>query len=181
MSDNCSKIEIQSARSKILTFYPFRSAYHFSRETDLRNVVSQFPEGVVACSSSFVAGKEHVDSLLAHSAESWARYTFLAHNRSIDLLMRITCQRQISKAVDASGIRSSRDVALFGLANEVSQISFAETLMKSSGGSRDDSLLELDAKKIRFLKEFHSLPIWVETERIPQLLQEKSAILVFSK
>jgi tRNA threonylcarbamoyladenosine modification (KEOPS) complex Cgi121 subunit len=181
MSQDFSEVEIRAQNSKILTFCAFCRGYHFSHQTDLRKVVSQFPQGIVACSAFFVAGREHIDSLLVQTAEYWSRGFLVARNKSIDLLMRVTCQTQISKAIDASGIEKSRDVALFGLANNTCEIRFVESLITESGGIRNDRLLNLNPKKVRFLKEIHSLPAWLQSERIANLLQEKAAILVFSK
>ena len=178
MGEDFQRIEIGSKHFDA-AFLAFRRAYRFPKTSDLRNLATRLPQGSVVCSPSLIAGKSHLDSILEQAAEYWARGMFLARNKSIDLLMRLTCQSQISKALEASAIASCNNVALFGLVRDSTGIANSEKLMSELGEIRDDSLMDLNTNKIRFLHQFHSLPDWVEKEKIPQLLQEKSAILVF--
>ncbi len=181
MTDEFRKIDVRSRDLAKTTFLGFGRAYRFSRETDLREVARQLPEGISVCSPSFIAGGVHLESVLVQSAECWSRRIFLARNRSIDLLMRVTCQDQISKALQASAIGNCREVALFGLARDSSDVAVADGMIQKLGGVRDDRLLHLDSNKAQFLRHFHSLPSLVEDDKIPELLQEKSAILVFAR
>jgi tRNA threonylcarbamoyladenosine modification (KEOPS) complex Cgi121 subunit len=175
------RISIRSEDLKEATLLGFGRAYRFSKTKDLRKAVTGLPEGIAACSPSLIAGKRHLESVLIQSAEYWSRGIFLARNKSIDLLMRLTCQDQISRALQASAIDNCREVALIGLAKDDSDIAISERLMSKLGGIRDDSLMDLDSNKMKFLLRFHSLPSWIEQDKIPQLLQEKSAILVFQR
>jgi tRNA threonylcarbamoyladenosine modification (KEOPS) complex Cgi121 subunit len=163
------------------TVYGFGRAYEFPGKRDLRKITNQLPEGIVICSPSMIAGEDHLLSVLIQSAEYWNRRIFLAKNKSIDLLMRITCQNQISKAIEASGLESCDDVCLFGLARQPTDIFESERKIEELGGRRMDKLLDFDPKKERFLRQFHMLPSRIDRNRIPQLLQEKSAMLVFPK
>ncbi len=178
MGEDFQRIEIGS-KNFDATLLAFRRAYRLPKTSDLRNLATRLPQGSVVCSPSFIAGKSHLDSILELSAEYWVRGMFLARNKSIDLLMRLICQSQISKALEASGIDSCNNIALFGLVRDSADIVNSEKLLNELGGMRDDSLMDLNMNKIRFLLQFHLLPNWVEKEKIPQLLLEKSAILVF--
>jgi tRNA threonylcarbamoyladenosine modification (KEOPS) complex Cgi121 subunit len=157
----------------------FGRGYEFLETRNLQKMTSRLPEGSVISSPSIVAGKEHLYLILIQCAEYWNRGILLARNKSIDLLLRMTCQNQISKAIEASELQRRKDVALFGLVKEHTQIDLAERLILELGGKRNDSILDLDSKKLRFLLYFHSLPSWVDRKSLPELLQEKSAILVF--
>jgi tRNA threonylcarbamoyladenosine modification (KEOPS) complex Cgi121 subunit len=181
MSVDFWKIERLFELENETMFFAFESAYRLPKPMDLREFTTWLPEGVVVTSPYLIAGKDHIRSVIIQTAEHWVRGISLARNKSIDLLMKVTSQDQISKALRASGIDSCKEVALFGLTNNQEQIETSHNLIKRLGGLRDDTLLDLDFEKVAFLKGFHSLPSWIEKDSIPKLLQEKSALLVFSR
>jgi tRNA threonylcarbamoyladenosine modification (KEOPS) complex Cgi121 subunit len=179
LAEHVTQIRTASDQPNSSTFLGFGRAYEFPKRRDMRKITSRLPEGSVICSPSLIAGKSHLESVLIQSMESWSRGIFLARNRSIDLLLRMSCQNQISKAIQASALESCKTVALFGLALDDTMIEVSERLIRDLGGERNDTLLELDSKKVKFLRSFHTLPLSVDTNKIPELLQERSAILVF--
>lgn len=163
------------------SYYGFGRGYLFERPTDLTTISKSLPEGTAVCSSMFVAGIDHLEFVLRQAAEYWARGYFLARNRSIDLLMRITCQRQISRALEVSGVREISEVAVYGLSRGEASVSSSEEMLTELGAIRNDAKLELNPQKLSFLKKFHQLPEWVPRDRLALILQEKALGLVFEK
>lgn len=167
-------------KDKQISFFGFARGYKFQKRQDLRDTAKSLPEGIALCSARFVAGPTHVEWVLRQASESWVRDLFLARNRSIDLLMRLTCQRQISIALAASGIDSTSEIILLGLRSKFfSGLSIEQKLTELSA-QRYDKILDLDSRKMNFLKSFHSLPEWVTAAQIPFFLLEKSAGLVLA-
>jgi tRNA threonylcarbamoyladenosine modification (KEOPS) complex Cgi121 subunit len=158
--------------------------YALYREEDLRPLARMFPEGITLCSSELMAGKEHVREVLSQASEYWKRGQFLARNRSIDLLMRITCQSQISQATAASHLEKTNSVVFMGLVGERSEaldiLSKIDTAMEGRG-SRDDSLLEMNQKKAAYLRKLHRLPSSYPLTKLLVFLQEKSVLLSFER
>ncbi|MGI0091627.1 MAG: KEOPS complex subunit Cgi121 [Nitrososphaerales archaeon] len=163
--------------------YGFARAYKLGRYFDLREVSKKLSGGTVICSPSLLAGREHIEAILVQAKEYWSRNQFLARNKSIDLLMRATCKRQISEAVSASGISNVDRVALFGLIEKAESIDESESTLMSQVGTlkRRDELLLLDSQKVKFLKKFHGLPNWLERDQLLSMLRESSVTLIFSK
>jgi tRNA threonylcarbamoyladenosine modification (KEOPS) complex Cgi121 subunit len=144
------------------------------------DIANNLSEGVVGCAYAYVAGIRHITGILDQALEYWARRIYIARNRSIDLLMRITCQPQISNALLASKA-SSKAIAVFGASTDEINEQEAVTVMEKAGGKRDDSLLQLTSDKVKFLRRFHNIPAHVPRDQIADLLAEKSVLLVFSK
>lgn len=161
----------------------FARGYRLSKALDLSDFAKRLHEGVVVCNPWMIAGVEHLQSVFIQAEEYWQRKQPLARNRSIDLLMRVTCQRQISDAVKGSGISKIDKLALFGLVESEDSIDESVSLLQNQVGEikRSDSLLLLDKKKERYLKEFHNLPKSLSRNQLLVTLKEKSVLLAFSK
>jgi hypothetical protein len=102
----------------------------------------------------------------------------LANNKSIDLLMRISCQRQITKALAASGLGNVGEVIVFGLCKYGESLDTAEEKLVDLGGLLTDDIINLDSRRLNFLLKFHGFPNWITSSQLPDLLVEKSAGLV---
>jgi len=92
--------------------------------------------------------------------------------------MRISCQRQITKALTASGLSNVSEVVVFGLSKDKETLDIAEEKLVELGGIRNDDIINLDQKRLQFLTKFHGLPDWITSAQLPYLLVEKSAGLV---
>jgi tRNA threonylcarbamoyladenosine modification (KEOPS) complex Cgi121 subunit len=174
-------VEREDRKEEPTKFLGFGRGFRLPEKTDLRDFAKQLDEGIAICSSSYIAGETHIEAVLRQVAEYWARSIYLARNKSIDLLMRITCQGQISKALEASGLGKSKTVALFGITSSGRAIAQSENAITRLGAKREDFLLSLDKTKLGFLRKFHGLPSWVGPEDLPYLLSEKSVMLTFPK
>ena len=161
----------------------FMTAYKLNGIFDLRATAKSLPEGVVACDIALIAGPEHVEGVLNQAAEYWDRNETLAKNRSIDLLMRITCEKQIIEAVSASGLSRTGAVAIFGYVGNESHIEKSEEIIRTFARDSEakDELLSLGQERQNHLKEFHKLPVWLNRDQLLIALKEKSVLLIFAK
>ncbi|MCL4519120.1 MAG: hypothetical protein M1587_07985 [Thaumarchaeota archaeon] len=160
----------------------FAAGYGLREESDLTGFARNLPEGVTICSPLLVAGISHIEGILKQAAEYWNRKIQLARNKSIDLLMRISCRRQISEAVELSGLRKTSSLVAFGIVPTTKDVeSLLKELSAKLGAERSDSLIDLNQEKIKFLREVHSLPEWMNEDQISPILLERSVLLVFSK
>jgi tRNA threonylcarbamoyladenosine modification (KEOPS) complex Cgi121 subunit len=178
----CASIwRIQSAipeSKETESFIGFCFGYTFRTKKNLKDEAEKFPEGTVLCSSGLVAGKQHIEWILRQAAESWAAGSFLAKNKSIDLLIRISCQRQITKALQASALGQVSEVIAFGLPRFKQSQCLVESRLVELGAIRNDQVIDLDDKKVKYLLKFHRLPRWITPYQLPGFLLEKSASLV---
>jgi len=137
---------------------------------------------VVVCDTLNIAGLEHAEAILLQTREYWQRNQKLVRNGSIEILMRLSGKKQISEAVEASGIRETDSVALLGLANveEIPKlVEFFQTTFQNS--MQDLKLLDLDREKARRLKKAHGLLASLPDKKLLIALQELSVLLIFSK
>jgi tRNA threonylcarbamoyladenosine modification (KEOPS) complex Cgi121 subunit len=167
----------------VVDSFGFEMAYELCGTFDVRSASKMLPEGIVVCNPKLAAGKDHLRGILSQAKEYWQRNETLARNKSIELLMRITCQRQIADAVAASGISQTDAVAIFGFVKNESEINSAVDIIKSVAKDmkRNDNLLSLDNKKQKYLTTFHKLPRWISKDQLLVALKEKSVLLTLNK
>ena len=137
---------------------------------------------VQALDSSYVAGPKHLELILMQSLTAREKNVLYADKQEIDLLARVACDRQFSRALEKVGLRKGiRGIALVALGerSELERLS----LTLSELGEPDDDLLELTSEKRRFLTRFHKISqkqleaTRVETDPFPYVLAEKAALL----
>jgi tRNA threonylcarbamoyladenosine modification (KEOPS) complex Cgi121 subunit len=160
----------------------FGTAFSLDMYQDLTSLTRRIPDGVVVCDSRMIGGIEHLEHVLFQANDYWLRNAELARKKSIDLLMRITCQRQINDAIDLSKISRTDSFALFGMVKSIATLEklLQEVTTFSPRAKRNNALLELDREKVDFLKKVHKLPKALGKDRVLVALKEKSALLVFS-
>ncbi len=163
--------------------YGFAQAYKSETALDFIPLVRKLPEKIVLCSPNLIAGKEHVRRDLFQAAMYWGRGISLARNKSLDLLMRISCQSQIEKAIELSGISETDRIAIFGLAASPRVFEASVSLLENydSAIKRDDSFLELNFKKARFLRKLHNFPPSCSYEQLLVYLRERSVLLILDR
>jgi tRNA threonylcarbamoyladenosine modification (KEOPS) complex Cgi121 subunit len=149
----------------------------------LTTVAKEFPEGVVLCNPGRIAGIRHLEEILIQTREYWDRNLRIVRNGSLEILMRITCQGQISEAIDASQIADTEAVALLGLVASEKEIEASIERLYSICKSMmsDNSLLELTKEKAMKLRQFHRLPSSLTFDKLQTALQERSILLIFSR
>ena len=163
--------------------FGFAVGFRLSMTTDVSQFAKQVPQSVVLCTPRIIAGNQHVFPILSQSHESAKRGILLARNRSIDLLMRITCRSQISEAIIVSEISKTDRLAIFGFVKDESEIDAIHSRLRDQFGEieRKDSLLLLTKEKAKFLKQLHKLPSWLNDDQLFVALKERSALLVLDR
>jgi tRNA threonylcarbamoyladenosine modification (KEOPS) complex Cgi121 subunit len=161
----------------------FAAAFQLSEKTDLTTFAKTLPEGVVLCDTKIIAGISHIEAILLQTREYWRRKQKLVRNGSIEILMRLSGQGQISEALEVSGIKDSASVAFLGLANNEKDIENLLNKFRTNFPTalQNQSLLKLDRKKASFLKRIYKLPRSFTYELLVIALQERSVLLIFSK
>ncbi|HXQ92850.1 MAG TPA: KEOPS complex subunit Cgi121, partial [Nitrososphaerales archaeon] len=161
----------------------FAIAFDLGRRYDLTAVAKEFPEGVVLCNPGLIAGIGHLEEILLQTKEYWDRNQRIVRNGSLEILMRITCQRQISEAIVASQIADTETVALLGFVASENEIEASIERLYSACKSivTDNSLLDLTREKASKLRRFHRLPSSLPLDKLQTALQERSILLIFSK
>lgn len=154
-----------------------------TKKQDLTSFAKTLPEGVVICDPALIAGVEHVEAVLLHTREYWRRNERIAKNGSIEILMRLTGKSQISEALEASGIRKAKSVAMLGLVSseEAAEEILARLTSTFKSAVIDRRLIDLDPAKSGRLKKFHGLPDTLSDQELQIALEEKSVLLIFSR
>jgi len=159
----------------------FATAFKLEDKVDLTAFAKSLPEGVVLCNPKIVAGISHIEAILLQTREYWLRNQRLVHNGSIEILMRLAGKNQISEAVEASGIKNTKAVALLGLvpSEEEMENAVGEFLSAFKSARQNVRLLELNQEKAKWLKKFHNLPLSLSDKELLIALQELSVLLIF--
>jgi tRNA threonylcarbamoyladenosine modification (KEOPS) complex Cgi121 subunit len=160
----------------------FAAAFSLGGTFDLAPLTKSLSEAVVVCDSNIVAGTAHIEQVLLQAHEYWKRHGEIARKKSIDLLMRITCQRQISDAIALSKIEKTNVCAIFGIVRTIDMIGKSLKVIESNfpSAQRDDTLLDMGKKKTEFLRNVHRLPKSFNKSKVLVALEERSVLLVFS-
>jgi KEOPS complex subunit Cgi121 len=96
---------------------------------------------------SLVAGPEHLRIAAANALQSFRGRKPRSKSLAVELLLYISCQRQISKAIKLLGVESSDDkVVLVALSGSKDSLSELEKNSTSILGEADDSLVEIGSK-----------------------------------
>jgi tRNA threonylcarbamoyladenosine modification (KEOPS) complex Cgi121 subunit len=159
----------------------FLRAYKFVQVKNLKDTASKLTEGIALCSPKLLGGKDHAKLVLIQALEYWKRNQSLARNRSLDLLMRISCTSQIESAIDMSSLDVAKKVAVIGLAENAEIIEEVERALKDMGGLRDDRLFALGKSKELFLRKIHKIPDIVKSDHVADWLAEKSILLALER
>lgn len=137
-----------------------------------------------------VAGPEHLRMAAANALRSFKGKKPRSKSLAVELLLYISCQRQISKAIKLLGVESSDDeVVLVALSDSKIALSDLEKNSTSILGEVDDKLVEVGSKmKIAEIqrsygvsnREIEAARVEKEsvTECLKRLIVERSALLL---
>ena len=161
--------------------FGFSMAYQLHGTFDIRSASKRLPEAVTICNPKLVAGQYHVLGILSQAKEYWLRSETLARNKSIDLLMRITCQKQIADAVIASGISKTDAVAIFGFVKNESQINSIIEIIKSVAKDmkRGDDLLSLGQRETELSRDISQTTTVALQRSAPGCVERKICFACF--
>lgn len=137
-----------------------------------------------------VAEAEHLIFATRNALRAFSRKYQRSRTVAMEILLYVSCQRQISKAIELLGVtQSTSQVAIVALSRRTRTLaSLPKTVEKILGGKLDDKVLEirtkrklLDLRKAYDISEKELGTVRVEgkeeAEVIKQLVLERSALL----
>jgi len=142
--------------------------------------------------AELVAGIEHLRLAAAHALRSFYREKPRSKSLAIELLLFVSCQRQISKAIKQLGVEPSDKILLVALSGSKDNLPELEKNSKLILGETDDSLVEIDSKsKMANLQRSYQVSnVEMEASRfegessedvLKRLIIERSALLSVQK
>ena len=136
---------------------------------------------IQAIDASFVAGKEHILSVLQQSLQAKKRGTMLSNRIEIDILMRLACTNQISRALDDIGLKDGINDVLIIVLGKIADLKVVETYLKKNY-RLSSSILELSDKKTRTLSSHHKvgkqeLSACIDKNKLASILAERANLL----
>ncbi|MFQ5920836.1 MAG: KEOPS complex subunit Cgi121 [Nitrososphaerales archaeon] len=106
--------------------------------------------------ANFVAGKEHILEVLKQSLHARRTGTMLSRRIEIDLLMRVACTNQISRALENVGIKEGlNDLLIVAIGKTKDLRMLARNLEKNYKPSM--GVLNLSARKKRLIVSHHRI------------------------
>ena len=136
---------------------------------------------VQAIEASFAAGKEHVLSILQQSLQAKKRGTMLSSRIEIDILMRLACTNQISKALDDIGLKDGVNNVLIIALGKIADLKVVEKHLRKNY-NLSSSILALSGRKMRVLSSHHKvgkqeLNACIDESKLASILAERANIL----
>ena len=130
--------------------------------------------------SNYIAGILHLEMIGHQICESKKRNNSYSNNLELDILLRIACDRRISKAIDMVGLKKgSVNIAAIGIGS-YDNLNQLKTHLETKWNC-DDSVLELTPEKLNRLINLHNIPRWIlnssPDKMMASLLCEKAAML----
>lgn len=128
---------------------------------------------VIMLKAHRIMGPEHVHSAVYHAMRAFKRGKNFARTMGVETLLYLSGERQISKALNYMGLESGdEEIAIITFGNQ------GDDLISSLGWIRDDSLLQINEEKKRFMLE--TMGGSTNIEPLKQIL-EKVALLDIDK
>jgi KEOPS complex subunit Cgi121 len=106
--------------------------------------------GVQLIDLSYVAGKGHIEFAIDQAKRAFERRTNISDDIFVEVLVRMSGQRQIKKAIQLFGLKDSKEVAVIFEGKH-------EDFFIPSGCSRDDSIFRIDQKKYERIKRAYNI------------------------
>jgi len=133
-----------------------------------------------AIDARFVAGKEHVLSILQQSLQAKKRGTMLSNRIEIDILMRLACTNQISKALGDIGLKDGINNVLIIALGKIRDLRVVEKHLRKN--YRLSKILALSGKKMRALSSHHKigrqeLNACIDGNKLASILAERANLL----
>lgn len=140
--------------------------------------------------AAYIAGKQHVLFATINALNAFKQGNNLSAHIEVEVLLYISAQRQISKAIELIGVKQqTRHIAVIFLTSNREEAKRKEIILQQSiSGQRDDSIINLDeSKRPLLMKAFNISPIQLQAtakqglEALEALIIEKSAMLAVRK
>lgn len=140
--------------------------------------------------ADLIAGKEHVLCAARNAIAGYSSRHRKSKSLAVELLLYVSCQRQISKAINLLGVRpKDKKIVLVALAESGRHLAdLAADISSIIDGHQEDSLVEIySSKKSASLRKTYGisskemeaarLPGEPEVEVLKRLVIERSALL----
>ncbi len=140
--------------------------------------------------AQLIAGPEHIEFAAQNALRAFKGPRPMSKSLAVELLLYISCQRQISTAIQRIGIApGDTEIVLVALSSSKESIeNLAHAVYSTIPGEHDESLLEITSeKKKEALKEHYAIedkeveaarfPGEIDTEVLKRLVIERSALL----
>ncbi len=99
--------------------------------------------------SRLVAGLGHIEFAASQAEMAFERNENISNDPLIEVMLRMSGQRQISKALEMFGLKDSKEVVWISKQDP-------ESFLKANGWERDESILDMDEDRFERIKErFH--------------------------
>ena len=124
-----------------------------------------------------IAGKKHALHAAIHALNAFQRNENIAKDLGLEICVRASAQRQISRALDVLGIKEGK-MNICAVAVDCDRGIMIE--LEKILGERDDKVLEPDVKLLK--KMYNISDMELETvDSIEKLLMEKTSLLILEK
>lgn len=139
--------------------------------------------------AELIAGQEHLRVAARNALHSFKGKSPRSKSLAVELLLYISCQRQISKAISLVGVEPiDHEVVLVALSESKESLQELEEVSKSVLGNSDDSVVEIGSKpKLVAIqrsynvsnREIEAARFEYETDEqvVKRLIVERSALL----
>jgi KEOPS complex subunit Cgi121 len=149
---------------------------------DLSSIAADYGITVQAVNADAIAGQCHIEFAVRKAIESFGQRRNLARDLGMEIMLYLRGRRQIEKALEIGIKPGENRVALIIVGdNAVKARPAAESLLDEV----DPSVVDYShAKDALLMRLFDITPAEVDIvgpDRIPQLVQERSALLEFEK
>ncbi len=133
------------------------------------NITSQKEDSTIQLlDCDYICGIKHLNQAIAQSIKAFQEKQNFAHDRGLEICVRLSAQKQITQALNLLGIKKQGNITVVYINTTDKQIMEVETFLSNR---RDELLEEYDSKKI---VEKYEL---VNDENIEDTLCEKIALL----
>lgn len=150
----------------------------------LRKTLGNIPLQIV--DATFIAGTNHALFATVNALNAFKQGNNLSSHLEVEVLLYLSAQRQISKAIELIGVKTYTDhIIVILLPSSCEEAQRLELILQQSvSGQRDDSVINLDEKKrIPLMQAFNITPVQIQAttkqglEALEALIIEKSAML----
>jgi len=154
----------------------------------LRKTLGNIPLQIL--DATFIAGTNHALFATLNALNAFKQGNNLSSHIEVEVLLYLSAQRQISKAIELIGVKThTHNIVIILLTSSREEAQRLELILEQSlSGQRDDSVIILDDnKRIPLMQAFNITPVQIQAttkqglEALEALIIEKSAMLAVSK
>jgi len=136
---------------------------------------------IQAIDANFTAGKEHILSVLQQSMQAKKRGIMLSKRIEIDILLRLACTNQISKALEDVGLKDGINNVLVIAIGKFSDLRTVQKYLAKNCKLSND-VLKLSEKKMKLLSLHHKIGreeinACINDNRLASVLAERANLL----